>query len=62
MTIESQRGATRYRVNPSNPCDVQMQTGPGRSWLWHSYYSEPEDAKAAVMQLGRPQPEQEATP
>lgn len=59
MAIESQSGATRYRINPTNPCNVQMQTGSGKLWMWHSTYRDAAEAQAAVLRLGRGEAEQE---
>lgn len=51
---ESQRGATHYRVNPNNRCVVQIQTGTGRAWYWHSEFTSPAKARTAVMRLSKP--------
>lgn len=53
MTIESQNGSTRYRVDPHDARAIQVQRAPGDRWRELCRRKTADDAREAVMLLGR---------
>ena len=61
MTIEISRqsGTFTYRICPRDPFLIERKENRhGARWTWHEYYDSADEARAALMAIGKEEREQ----
>jgi hypothetical protein len=53
MTIETIAGARKYRIDPDNPCIVQVQHKVGARWVTYATRDTANEARELVLALSR---------